>query len=96
MLFKITSNLCIDYLRKQASVKQVWYSLENRRHEHDWAELMRQIASASAPAPRFGASDCRCHTHLIHTIECPRLQHFQNLVRTQFPSDIPISAVDAN
>lgn len=84
----------IDYLRLQASIKQIWYSLESRYREHDWAELMRQLPGASIPVPRFGASDCRCLTHLIHTIQRPEIQHFRILVRDQFPHDISISVVD--
>jgi Uri superfamily endonuclease len=85
----------VDYLRQQASIKQVWYCLNNRRREHDWAELMSQLPGATIPAPRFGASDCRCLTHLIHTIQRPEIQHFRTLVKDQFPGDISISVVEA-
>ncbi len=85
----------IDYLRQQASITQDWYSLEDRRREHEWAELMRQLPGVSVPVPRFGASDCRCLTHLVHSIERLEFQHFRFRARGQFPSYISTRAVDA-
>ena len=55
----------IDYLRAEAVVQAVWYHASATVYEHAWAAALRTLPGAAAPAPRFGASDCRCAAHLI-------------------------------
>lgn len=55
----------IDYLRARARPVDVWYALGERRRECIWAQALTELAGAYVPAPRFGASDCRCATHLV-------------------------------
>ncbi len=54
----------IDYLRQTAEPAAVWWTRSSRRHEHQWAAILAQAPGAWIPAPRFGASDCGCRTHL--------------------------------
>lgn len=56
----------IDYLRMHAAVCEVWYVVSESIYEHTWANTLLTMPDASIPAPRFGASDCRCKTHLIY------------------------------
>lgn len=54
----------VDYLRRYATLETVWYSYDSARHECLWAEVLGQNLGGQAPPFRFGASDCRCRTHL--------------------------------
>jgi protein phosphatase len=56
----------IDYLRRRAEVLEVWTVVSKKRLECRWAAAARKMPGASIPAPRFGASDCRCAAHLVH------------------------------
>jgi Uri superfamily endonuclease len=80
----------IDYLRWEASVQAVWYITSANRREHDWAELAAMLDGASTPAPRFGASDCRCPSHLFHFATPPDHQAFARLLQQQHPADPPL------
>lgn len=57
----------IDYLRKYASIYEIWICEQEIRLEHRWADILRTtIDNASIPAPGFGSSDCMCETHLFY------------------------------
>lgn len=66
----------IDYLRAAATVCEVWYLAGKTRHEHRWAEALRSTPGAEIPVPRFGASDCRCASHLVHFADPPDFAAF--------------------
>ncbi len=57
----------VDYLlgSAHARVTEIWAATGQERHECDWARAALQMSGARAAVPRFGASDCRCITHLI-------------------------------
>ena len=55
----------IDYLRPHAQPVEIWHAAGSQRRECDWAQALFRLPGALAPAPRFGASDCRCVSHLI-------------------------------
>lgn len=65
----------IDYLRQAAAHEQVWLLASERSYEHTWAAALRNIPGVRIPAARFGASDCRCDSHLFHFKERPT-QHW--------------------
>ncbi len=56
----------IDYLRSLACLEQIWVRITKERVECDWAAAAGALPGAGIPAPRFGASDCRCPAHLFH------------------------------
>lgn len=56
----------IDYLRSAATVQSIWYCVGETASEHAWAGELGRLPGVQIPAPRFGASDCRCMTHLVH------------------------------
>jgi len=66
----------IDYLLAQAELVEMWWAIDNKRRECIWASALRSIPSARVPVPNFGASDCRCLTHLIHFTQQPVFAHF--------------------
>lgn len=55
----------IDALTAAARPTEVWLAESETRVECAWARAALDTAGASAPAPRFGASDCRCRSHLV-------------------------------
>lgn len=66
----------IDYLRQAGTVCEVWYVASETCYEHQWADALRSMVGAVVLAPRFGASDCKCETHLIHFADKPELESF--------------------
>jgi Uri superfamily endonuclease len=66
----------IDYLRPHTRLDRVWYSQDPVRHEHQWARLVRALGGASVPLARFGASDCRCASHLFFFTRRPSFREF--------------------
>jgi len=70
----------IDYLLAEATCEAAWYAIGPTRRECAWAEALTELPRASIPAPRFGASDCRCAAHLIHFAVRPAFSTFAGLV----------------
>lgn len=56
----------IDYFLQHAQIKEVWTHQGNERFECVWAQASLAMPRAKIIAPRFGASDCSCTTHLIY------------------------------
>lgn len=56
----------IDHLLARARPRAVWACSGNERLECEWARAIARQGPFWAPAPRFGASDCRCPAHLWH------------------------------
>ena len=70
----------VDYLRAHARPIKVWYTEDHRRRECAWAAALSALPDAFIPAPRCGASDCRCPAHLIHFAAPPDLAAFTRVV----------------
>jgi Uri superfamily endonuclease len=70
----------IDYLRQVAALEEVWYVQSAMRYEHRWAAALCELPGAACPVRRFGASDCRCPTHLVHFLARPPGAAFSALV----------------
>ncbi|MHB0856849.1 MAG: GIY-YIG nuclease family protein [Anaerolineae bacterium] len=58
----------IDYLMLHAHPIEAWAALGRERRECAWAGLLSRLEDILPAMNRFGASDCRCRTHLFH---CP-------------------------
>jgi Uri superfamily endonuclease len=54
----------IDYLRQWATPISVWLA-PGERLECIWAQSLTDNPTAEIVVPRFGASDCRCVSHLF-------------------------------
>jgi Uri superfamily endonuclease len=83
----------IDYLRPFGTPIEIWYTVQATPREHDWAGLAAQLPGAAVPAPRFGASDCRCPSHLFHFARRPTLAQFRRLVGAALPADSVIHSI---
>lgn len=70
----------VDYLRAYARPVEAWYAIGTQKRECAWAQALSGLPGASIPAPRFGASDCRCPAHLIHFTAPPDLAGFVRVV----------------
>lgn len=68
----------IDYLRAHLPLSECWYSHDPDQTEHRWATAVARQPGAVVALPRFGASDCRCETHLYHL---PRKPHAGTFLR---------------
>jgi Uri superfamily endonuclease len=55
----------VDYLRCVSQIDEVWYATGKVHRECRWAKELCSLPGASVPLARFGASDCRCRSHLL-------------------------------
>ncbi len=67
----------IDYLLEYARVIDVWARESTARLECRWARAALAQPNARVIAPRFGASDCDCATHLVYLAhaDTPHTEH---------------------
>lgn len=79
----------IDYLRQKATPVGVWACEGAALLEHVWAQALLTMPGAGVIAPRFGASDCRCATHLVHFPALPDAALFRALAGPRLPPDAP-------
>ena len=80
----------IDHLRRYAQICGVWWTCDQRRREHEWANVLIADAGAVLPLPHFGASDCRCASHLVWYHTRPTHSHFAEMLRARFPDHTAI------
>lgn len=66
----------IDYLRQVAVVLGAWHTCDTARLECTWANAAASLPGVSL-VPRFGSSDCRCHSHLLAVHRLPGLSAFR-------------------
>ena len=66
----------IDYLKPHAKLEEVWYCHDQFRCEHEWARNVGIAQGASVPLAGFGASDCRCESHLYFFESRPSMNGF--------------------
>jgi Uri superfamily endonuclease len=74
----------LDYLRPDLSVCEIWYTYDRVRREHQWADLHAQSRGARVPLPGFGASDCRCPSHLFFYTSKPSGRNFSRKIHACF------------
>ncbi|MBF8267256.1 MAG: hypothetical protein HW388_764 [Dehalococcoidia bacterium] len=55
----------IDFLTAVSSVVGVWWTTGTERRECSLAKAALDMEGAQMPARGFGASDCRCQSHLV-------------------------------
>lgn len=63
----------IDYLLAQATVEKVWCCRSFERLECRLSEAVSELKGARVILPHFGASDCRCPSHLWYFPERPSM-----------------------
>lgn len=79
----------IDFLRSVARVAAVWSTTDRRRLECTWASAARALRGAHA-VPGFGASDCRCGSHLVGLSRAPSRRAFRRAIDGLDPPCAPI------
>ena len=79
----------IDYLLTCADVREVWYREGEERLECEWARSLLQRSWIHPFEAPFGASDCRCRTHLLVAEQHPRLE----LLRAQLQAGSTLKAM---
>jgi Uri superfamily endonuclease len=83
----------IDYLRRAASVAQVWTTSDPRRLECVWSAAARSLRGARE-VPGFGSSDCQCNSHLVALPRLPRRVTFRRQLDSLAPPCSPIRVCD--
>jgi Uri superfamily endonuclease len=78
----------VDHLRARAEPTAAWYTLGNQKRECDWARVLSKLPGANVVAPGFGASDCRCATHLLHFTAPPDRSAFARCVEDPLLEDV--------
>jgi Uri superfamily endonuclease len=78
----------VDHLRARAELTVVWYSVGNQKRECHWARVLSKLPDACVVAPGFGASDCRCGTHLLHFPTPPDRSAFARSVEDTLWEDV--------
>jgi len=68
----------IDYLTACIPVIRIWQTRHPKTCECPWAGYF-QTLGGSIIVPGFGASDCRCCTHLFFFKKMPKLSTFRKL-----------------
>ena len=71
----------IDYLRAHARLEEVWCCRDAERREHQWASAVQAMRGAEMPVAGFGASDCRCRSHLYFFKRRPSRRILQRKLR---------------
>lgn len=56
----------VDTLRAAAEFVEAWAASLPAECECQWARRLAEAPGANVPVPGFGASDCRCASHLVH------------------------------
>ncbi|MGD8243871.1 MAG: GIY-YIG nuclease family protein [Anaerolineae bacterium] len=78
----------VDHLRAQSEVTAVWYTKGCRKQECIWALALSELPDACVLAPGFGASDCRCETHLLYYPKPPNRSMFARSVGDRVWEDL--------
>lgn len=71
----------VDYLRRVAPVREAWFAVGRMRREHAWARALAGLSGAAPAIAGFGASDCRCTSHLVYFPAPPAVAAFRRAVR---------------
>lgn len=73
----------IDYLRAHTEPVEAWYCRGPMRREHRWSGALLASLGVVIPLSGFGASDCRCESHLFFFARRPALRDFQAMLHRE-------------
>jgi Uri superfamily endonuclease len=75
----------VDYLLRCVTPLEVWYTTDDRRLEHQWAELFDNASQFRVPIPRFGSSDYHRtrSSHLFYSKRQPAFRWFERQLAEQ-------------
>ena len=75
----------MDYLRPLCDLREIWFTQDPVRREHQWAETVAGARGARVPFPGFGASDCDCLSHLFRLPGAPSFASFKRRLHRTHP-----------
>ena len=70
----------VDYLREASAWAGAWAAATEDHQECDWAAALLDLPGADQVALGFGASDCRCASHLVWVPERPADRWFAHVL----------------
>ena len=79
----------VDYLRTVTRIVEVWYATGKSHRECRWAAALGRMPRASVPLVGFGASDCRCPSHLLFFSTRPSFSSFRQNLRSRAIQRLP-------
>ncbi|MCD6599429.1 MAG: DUF123 domain-containing protein [Dehalococcoidia bacterium] len=62
----------------KTALAKIWYAIGPDKLECKWNTILRNLPGATPSIPGFGASDCRCSSHLTHFQVTPPLGLFKH------------------
>ena len=74
----------LDYLIPSLKLCEIWYTCDQIRREHQWAEVHAQTRGVLMPLLGFGSSDCRCLSHLFYYKSKPSGKQFRRKIYARF------------
>ena len=74
----------IDYLTANLPPDEVWYSYDRKHREHQWVKVLAGVKGASIPLDGFGASDCKCSSHLFSFATRLSANSFRRKIRRKY------------
>jgi|WetSurMetagenome_2_1015567.scaffolds.fasta_scaffold20474_4 Uri superfamily endonuclease len=77
----------IDYLRSATDLREAWFSIDEQRHECEWALALANLKNFSQPMKGFGSSDCK--QSFSHLFYCKNTPPFE-ILQTYFFSNSPL------
>jgi len=84
-----------DYLRPFVVPRRIWYCSSSIRYEHQWAAVLSALPGVELPLVKFGASDCRCTTHLYYFKNLPNIHVFRDTLNKQVKAKVETREVSA-
>ncbi|MDH3712387.1 MAG: GIY-YIG nuclease family protein [Gammaproteobacteria bacterium] len=79
----------VDYLRAYSELVQIWWTVDPRSRERDWALTLTHWLGDS-PVSGFGASDSPLVSHLFFSRAIPRFAAFRRRVVTGYTGHAPV------
>ena len=86
----------IDYLRPSVEINNVWYSFDPTKREHLWADIFMKTHGVKLPIKGFGASDCKCDSHLFFFNSQPSIKKFRKQIERVILDHHQIEWMDKN
>ena len=71
----------IDYLRRVTMPAAIWFGQHLSHEEHRWVAALGRGRDVILAHPRFGASDCKCASHLFFAERPPDVAAFRRRLR---------------
>ncbi len=81
----------IDYLKSIAVIREIWFSHDPVKREHDWVGVLLKDNNTTIPFPGFGSSDCVCQSHLLFSEDKPSYYRFIRTVHHLFEKHQTVS-----